>query len=71
MEQKDPLEVPDDTNVPDVDVVMVQPVYGPVRKRSRPSKKDVEHCLLNDDQLRDIANYVHLHPELYDKRNEN
>lgn len=65
-----PPEVPDDTGVPDVDVVKVQPVAGPSRKRIRPSKKDVQDYHFNDNQLREIANYVQLHPELYDKRNE-
>ncbi|XP_063886396.1 uncharacterized protein LOC135114422 [Scylla paramamosain] len=65
-----PPEVPDDTDVPDVEVVKVQPVAGLSRKRTRPSKKDVQDYPFNDDQLREIANYVQLHPELYDKRNE-
>ena len=67
------VEQEDDVHpeVPDVDVVTVHRVAGPVRKRSRPSKKDVEDYHFNDDQLRDTANYVQLHPELYDKRNEN
>ncbi|XP_045117301.1 DNA translocase FtsK-like [Portunus trituberculatus] len=64
-------EVPDDTDVPDVeDVATVQAVAGPSMKRTRPSKKDVKDYPFTDDQLREIANFVQSHPELYDKRNE-
>ncbi|XP_045105624.1 DNA translocase FtsK-like [Portunus trituberculatus] len=64
-------EVPDDTDVPDVeDVATVQAVAGPSMKRTRPSKKDVKDYPFTDDQLREIANFVQSHPELYDKREE-
>ena len=59
-------DVPD---VPDVEVERV--VATQPRKRVRPSKKDIPDYPFTDEQMREIANYVQDHPELYDKRNEN
>ena len=65
------VPAPDDTDVPEVeDVPTDDVVAGPSRKRTRPSKKDVKDYPFTDDQQKEIADFVQLHPELYDKRHE-